>query len=50
MSDEKLSDWQKAILTLNHEVGQIWGELRWIKLILIGSFLIAILDLIKSIL
>ncbi len=46
--EKRLANIEKHVEVLNRELGEIVGELKWIRYIIIGTFLAAAIDLIRG--
>ena len=45
---EMLKETHGHVMKMNREMGEVWGELRWIKWIILGTFGAALIDLVLS--
>lgn len=46
--EERIKSIEEHIVIINREIGEVFGELKWIRFIIIGTFLAAAIDLIRG--
>lgn len=46
--EKRIAAIEKHIKILNREMGEVLGELKWIRYIIMGTFLAAVIDLIRG--